>query len=134
MAFGAAGVGIPVGSPCRMVLVGNLVKRLLCVPKSPCGVVELGGRRRRVGGDADAPAFVEKQRRAQVRCVEEDFGGSLRTSGGGSSMAVRMQQVFQRGMGRRLLGNELHRSAYGQANQHNQSSQGNAPTSACTPL
>jgi hypothetical protein len=42
-------------------------------------------------------------------------------------MAVREQLTFQRGMGRRLLGNELHRSAYGYGNQHDQFSQGDVP-------
>jgi hypothetical protein len=49
-------------------------------------------------------------------------------------MAVREQQLFQRRMGGRLLGNKLHRSTDGHGKQQNQSSQGDAPTSACIPL
>jgi hypothetical protein len=47
-------------------------------------------------------------------------------------MAVREQQTFQRRMGGRLLGNELHRSTDGHGKQQNQSLQGNAPYSACS--
>ena len=62
VAFGAACVVVPVECAGGMILIGNLGKGFLCIADGPCGVVELGSRRSRVGGDSDSPAFVEKQR------------------------------------------------------------------------
>ena len=52
--------------------IGN---RRLCVADGPVRVVEAGSCRGRVGGDADAPVFVEANRRTDAGTVKKYGGG-----------------------------------------------------------
>ena len=93
--FGASESGAAGG----MVFVGHIgedswASRMAQVESSKSGV---GGGR--VGGDADAPALIEDQGRAEVGGVEDDFGdAAVHWPGPGGHVAVGRQQVFQEGL------------------------------------
>jgi hypothetical protein len=60
----------------RILRVGNVGDGGPCVANSPGGVVEIGSLRSRIGGNADAPAFVEDQGGTQVCGVENNVRGN----------------------------------------------------------
>jgi hypothetical protein len=72
-----------------IILIGNIGYRLLGVADGPGGVVEIRIVCRGVGGDADPPALIENQLRAEAGGVEGDFSSALVGRRDGLGMIVR---------------------------------------------
>jgi hypothetical protein len=119
-----AGVAVwtGIGAPKRflaMVFVGNVGEEILGVADSPGGVVEVGRCYRWVGGDANPPSLIEKQRRAQIAGVKHDFGCVRGVGRSRRRVAMRDQQVSEPRIRARMgrLGDQLRRRTDGRQSQ-----------------
>ena len=76
-----------------VVLVGNVGKGVLGVAEGPGAVVEVGLGDCGTGGDADAPAFLQADGRAEIGGVEGDLGSFGSICECGPRMVVRNEHL-----------------------------------------
>jgi hypothetical protein len=77
----------------RILRVGNVGDGGRGVAKSPRGVIEIGSLRGRIGGNADAPAFIEDHGGAEICGVKNGVRGRFLRRRGHWGMMVRGEQT-----------------------------------------